>query len=662
MRAFLQGMCLVVILAALNAWIETRHSVHFLGGIQMPFGAVFILLFLLIGITFPFRFLCRRVPTLQHVFPPFSRVELLTVYTMAVFAALISTPGADNFFLTIGPALFYYSTAENRWADLFYQHLPSHFAPGWDGVKYQRQVIEPFFTGGISPSDIPWHAWTAMLTAWSILVLLIYSALFFSALLLRRQWIENEALAFPLSQLPLHMVETGDPPSHGGFWSDKRMWGGFTLAAALHLLRGLNNYYPDWPLVSCFQGNAYRITFTERPWDAAGSIGIEFFLGGIGIAYLLTREVSFSFWFFFLFFKLQLVFATTIGYPAESLPQDGYFGRPAFMTWQSAGGWLTIGLLLLWTARLHLLDMARETLFPSREYSKFLNEPFTPRTVLIGLLCSCAGILAWSWYSGISLLPIWLFFTIYALVALVVARLVIEGGLIYPQATFSALEVMSRGFPGSAALGASDLTRLSFLQANMMTDLHANLLPGFLHTLKIAHELKLDRPNTRRLLFATVCAILLAFLVSVFTHIATIYAQGGLASDRWFLHNGPHRIFKGTESLLREQPSIDGTNLFWMGVGSTAVWLMMLARSRYLWFPLHPLGYIMGYSGPLIKLWPSFFVGWLVKVLIMRFGDRGSLHMVRTFMLGLILGNAAAMVAWMIFGFFSGSQIPYWPA
>ena len=34
----------------------------------------------------------------------------------------------------------------------------------------------------------------------------------------------------------------------------------------------------------------------------------------------------------------------------------------------------------------------------------------------------------------------------------------------------------------------------------------------------------------------------------------------------------------------------------------------------------------------------------------------------RPFMLGLILGNAVAMMLWVIVGFFLGSQIAYWPA
>ncbi|RYG53540.1 hypothetical protein EON80_32610, partial [bacterium] len=212
-RALSLGGLLAAGLAGLNAWIETVADVHFLAGIQMPFGAIFALLILVLFVNGPLRLLRNKVAFIGKVFPPFSSVELITVYVMLLFAALISTAGSDNFFLTTGAALFYFSSRENRWAELFYNHVPRHFAPGWDGVTYQREVIEPMYSGGLNYTEIPWHAWTVMLLGWGIFLLMVYSSLFWTSLLLRRQWIESEALSFPLVQLPLQMVETGPSSS-----------------------------------------------------------------------------------------------------------------------------------------------------------------------------------------------------------------------------------------------------------------------------------------------------------------------------------------------------------------------------------------------------------------------------------------------------------------
>lgn len=669
-RCFVLGLGLAALLAGLNAWLETKINSHFLGGVQMPVGAIFGLLVLVLVVNGPLKAVSRSSRVAVR---PFSNVELLTIYVMLLFAALMSTAGADNFFLTTGPALFYFSSRENRWAELFYQYVPKHFAPGWDGHTYQRQVVDSFYNGGIGAAQIPWHAWTLMLVAWSIFLLLVYATLFFISLLFRRQWIENEALAFPLIQLPLQMVDVSNGPIAGtGFWTNRTMWIGAGLAGFFHLLRGLNNYYPDWPAISSFQGNAYLIRFTELPWKTMGIIDVQFFFGAIGIAFLLTRELSFSFWFFFLTFKMQLVMATILGYPAGSLPKDTYLGRPTFITFQSFGGWAMMAALLLWTARGHLQAMWRAAANPddaglrtgslNSKLSLQDSEPFSARFVMVGLAASFLGVLAWCWFSGINPLAALAFFALYAAVSLVLARLVVEGGFLFPQMTFAPIEALTGSLLSTNAIGAASLTRLSFIQPMLCADMRANLLPAFLHTLKVSHELKLERRDTRRLLVAALSAVVLSLAVSTVVTLSCIYSAGGLAGYTWFTQDGPKDVFKGTANMLSAQPAIQPTNWWWMATGAAAVWLMTMARARFLWFPFHPLAFIISSGYPITQLWPSFFAGWLVKTLLLRFGGNDSVTAVRPFMIGLILGNAIAMMLWLFFGFVKGTQMGYWPA
>lgn len=664
-RAFALGLALAAGLAALNAWIETVADVHFLAGVQMPFGAIFALLILVLCVNGPLRFLQAKVPLFERVFPPLTSVELITVYVMLLFAALVSTAGSDNFFLTSGASLFYFSTRENRWGELFYRFVPQHFAPGWDGQTYQREVIEPLYTGGLSFSQVPWHAWSAMLLGWGIFLLLVYSALFWTSLLLRRQWIENEALSFPLVQLPLQMVESerGQAPPAREFWSNGTLWAGVALASAFHLGRGLNNYFPDWPVVPSFQGNVFSVQFTEAPWNGVGTINTGFFFGAIGVAYLLTREISFSFWFFYLLFKLQLVGATLAGYPAASLPTDSYRGNPTFLAWQSIGGWMMTGALLLWSARGHLANFGRAAFqAPQQRAAWSQEEPFSPRTTLIGWTLSVVGLGAWCWFSGINALAALAFLALYGVTSLVLARVVVEGGFLFPQITYGPLEVITGSMMGAASIGAASLTRLSFLQPVMFSDMRTNLLPGFLHTLKMAHELKLTPRDIRRLMLAAALSILVAWSVATLTTITTLYRVGGLTGYKWFTQDAPQNVFRSAATMLNKQPGVELAHGGWLGVGAAIVWSLTFARARFLWFPLHPLAFLMAGSFPISKLWGSFFIGWAVKSLILRFGGQDTALRFRPFMLGLILGNAAAMVLWMIAGFFLGSQIQYWPA
>ena len=661
-RAFALGLVLSGGLAALNAWIENVSNVHFLGGVQMPFGAIVSLAVLVLMVNGPLKWLRRALPLLSRAAPPLSSVELLTIYTMMVFAALISTPGNENSALTIGPALFYFSTRENGWANLFYSHIPRNFAPGWDGTTFQKQVIEPFYVGGLSAGQIPWHAWSAMLIAWGVFTLLLYGALFFGSLVLRRQWIENEALAFPLVQLPLQMVEGGageNAPPTGDFWLNRAMWMGAGIAFGFHLLRGLNNYFPDWPAIPSFQGNTFKLDLTEVPWNSAGTTGAEYFFGAIGIAFLLTRELSFSFWFFFFVFKLQLVAATMLGFPAASLPKDTYLGRPTFITNQSVGGWGMMAALLLWSARGHLQTLWREVLAPPKNGS---GEPFSARFTFAGLVLSVGGLGLWCWFAGLNFGAALAFFGLYALTSLVLARLVVEGGFLFPQATFAPLEVLTGSVMGAPAMGAATLTKLSFIQPGLFSDMRANLLPAYLHALKIAFDLRLSPRQTRRLMLCGLAAVVVSLGISTFATIVTLYSNGGLSTYSWFSQGAAQSALKGTATMISGQPGVSASNWGWMATGAALVWAMAFARARFVWFPLHPLAFIVSSGFPIGKLWLSFFIGWLTKSLLLKFGGQDSVQSVRPFMIGLILGNAAAMVLWMIYGFFAGTQIPYWPA
>jgi hypothetical protein len=100
----------------------------------------------------------------------------------------------------------------------------------------------------------------------------------------------------------------------------------------------------------------------------------------------------------------------------------------------------------------------------------------------------------------------------------------------------------------------------------------------------------------------------------------------------------------------------------WIVIGAALVFAMMAARSRFLWFPFNPLGYLVAAAFPITNLWFSFFLGWAIKSLIMKYGGSDTYSKVRPFMIGLILGNAMAMMLWMIIGFYTGTQITYWPA
>ncbi len=659
-RAVALGLVLSVLGAALNAWMVTIANVGSIGGVQLPLGAVFALAVLILGINWPLHALNQRG---FRLVAPLSRAEMATIYTMLLAATILSTSGTLDFFVTLGPGLFYFSTRENGWADTFYRFLPRHYAPGWDGHVFQREVIDAFYVGGLSRSQIPWHAWTLMLLSWGVLLGLVTGAFFFLSLLLRRQWIENESLTFPLLELPLQMVDSSDErPTHSAFWTNRALWMGVVLAFGVHFLRGMNHYFPDWPIVPGFHGPGVDVEFTEMPFLVLGKMGINILLGAVGVAYLLSREVSFSMWFCFFLVKAQLVLAQMSGYPPSNLPKDLYLGRPTFITHQSIGGWAMMAAMLLWTARGHVGNMARAALRPRSASALLSNEPFAPRVVMGGLALCALGTLGWCVYAGINPLLALLFFALYGAMSVVLARLVLEAGMIFPQFTFSSFDVLTGLAPGAGAMGGANLTRLSFLQTSLFGDARSNSLPVFLTALKLAHAQGLDGRNTRRLMGAALLAALTAMAVCVLVDICALYSHGALASYSWFTKDGPQSTFSGVASLLRGDSAPNAGNWAWFAVGAFVVWAMLFLRTRFLWFPLHPLGYIVASGYAIGPLYTSFFIGWLLKVVMVKYGGHDRAQALKPFMIGLILGNACAMMLWIAIGTFAGSYIQYFPA
>jgi hypothetical protein len=65
-------------------------------------------------------------------------------------------------------------------------------------------------------------------------------------------------------------------------------------------------------------------------------------------------------------------------------------------------------------------------------------------------------------------------------------------------------------------------------------------------------------------------------------------------------------------------------------------------RSRFLWWPFHPVGYLVAGSFGLFRLWLPIFLSWLVKVLILRYGGLRGYRRVLPFFIGLVLGEFSA--------------------
>jgi hypothetical protein len=204
---------------------------------------------------------------------------------------------------------------------------------------------------------------------------------------------------------------------------------------------------------------------------------------------------------------------------------------------------------------------------------------------------------------------------------------------------------------GSRALGARNLTVLSFYQRVFAFDLRAFLMPSVMNAFKIGEQGPL---KGRHVVLSSALGIVVAIAVSYWAFLHTAYTAGGLKLQAWFLLHSPQQPFTRLTNYLQSPAPPNVSSIAFVAVGIAVTYALYWLRSRFIWWPLHPVGYAMGPSWPMIQLWFSTLAGWLLKTVIMRYGGFKGLLRVRPFFLGLVLGEFAAAGLWIVVAIFTG--------
>ena len=169
--------------------------------------------------------------------------ELATVYIMMIVAAAIPSWGFVMNLIPFLGGLFYYATPENDWA-----HSIHPCVADWL-VKQDRTAIWKLFEGAARGEPVPWILWLKPLQAWFFFIISIYFATLCVLVMLRKQWMENERLLFPLATLPLELGR-----QESGVWLPPLLrnyltWVGFAVPFVVYAINGLHSYFNFFPFI-----------------------------------------------------------------------------------------------------------------------------------------------------------------------------------------------------------------------------------------------------------------------------------------------------------------------------------------------------------------------------------------------------------------------------
>jgi hypothetical protein len=124
---------------------------------------------------------------------------------------------------------------------------------------------------------------------------------------------------------------------------------------------------------------------------------------------------------------------------------------------------------------------------------------------------------------------------------------------------------------------------------------------------------------------------------------------------RLFMGRLPWQALAGqlrTNSPLPDTPGLQAT-----GFGSLLTLGLAWLRSRFPWWPFHPVGFALGFSFEMDLLWCQFLVGWLCKVITLRYGGTRSYRAALPFFIGLVLGDYVIASLWTILGSVTGTTM-----
>ena len=615
--------------------VDFKMSNTFLGAMHMPAGAIAVLLTLVLVVNPLLRLLSQRAA--------FGRGEILTVYITCLFSTIVPGRGSENFFVPNILSSFYYATRENKWLDFLTPYLKPWMTPALNAKGiYDPSVPQGWYNG----DPVSWAQWTTPLLAWSALILTIHLMHACLGVMLRAQWAQREALAFPLLRLPLELTaEDGD--GRNSFFKNPLVWVGFGVAVWIETMNGLNLYFPDVPAVPLSLNTGQF--FTEAPWNQLGPIQMQIFPAIVGISFLLTSEISFSLWFFHLFSKSQYVLAYLVGYPAAALDAPFWLRGWAkgFVGYQQVGAILAYVALLLWTGREHWKWIARRAFGKEKATEDERGEALSYPVAFWGFFLAVSFVLAWTIQAGVRWEVALLLWSFYLAISLALTRLVAEAGLLFVQTGWMPIGPLAFlvGAGPDKLIDVASSAPAAMISSSVMLDMRGFTLPAFLQSFKLAHDQKIaPRP-----LFALVFAcILVSFALGLFSVVSLGHNVGGLRLANWWATAAGSQPALHAVGFAKGLETNFAANWFWVGVGGAATIGMMAARARLAWFPLHPIGLIMMVPFAMHAMWLSIFLGWLAKVLITKFGGSDSYRKVIPLFLGLALGDIVMIVFWIL--------------
>lgn len=652
LRALILGFLLSLTVCALTPFNNVYRGATPLGGGHFPLAPFYILVWLTL-----------IVGLIKAIFKRWNLLtgrELIVTWILMVIGSGIAYTGlARTFFINL-TAPFHFATVGNRWAEVLQPLLPESLFP------QSPEAVSSFYDGLIGGRqmgwwdiipEIPWAAWMQPLAVWGVFILVCYFVMLCMINLLSRQAMENERMNFPLLRVPQLMEEAMDNNALGQFFTNRFLLAGMAVPIILHTLNGLNFYFPGVPNIpTLILAGPY---FPKHGlFSGFYKLKIYIYPAFIGFAFLTSKQISLSFWVFFIIGGLLFGLLSVMGYNIPAAALGVTFG-PTIASpeeTQMVGAYLIFFLFLFWLARYHLLGVLKEAFsFGHSDPAKV--EWLSVRFSFWGFFFGSVFIIGWCHFFGMPVITALIVVCAYFFVMLVAARVICQGGIAYFTLTAAPIDGLLFIF-GPKFFTHVGLLLAAVMQKVLFVDLRESLMPSLLHAGRVTH-----RMDPRKLIISCIMlTIFMAVVVSFVAMLTLCYKFGVRELQLDWATRTTVNVYENVQTLI-ETPVRSGQWVFVFSLIGAAVMLVLVTcYHRFYWWPIHPIGYLTTYSSAMRILWFSFFLGWLCNVLCMRYGGVMLFKKLRFFFIGLIIGDMFMGGTWAIIGLFTYASYPVLPS
>ncbi|MBM3216218.1 hypothetical protein FJZ36_15035 [Candidatus Poribacteria bacterium] len=583
------------------------------------FANVVTILFALVLANDGFRALAPRYALQQR--------ELLTLYAMLVTSTALNGTDMIKCLISLCANGTWDATPENDWANLFTRHFPPALTVG------DKTVLRGYYEGDSSLYTPGYIAvWAPRALGWSVYVVLLIFTMLCVNSLIRRQWMVHERLTYPIAQLPCEVTRTDEPIP---LLRNPLLWAGFGVAALVSAINQVHVWIPTVPRVPVQPFNLDRF-FTGKPWNAVEYLYSTLYPFAVGMGYLMPLDLIVSTWVFHLVWQLERVFGSAMGF--RGLPQFPYWGA------QVSGGWMALLLVSIWTGRRYFRRVLGEAI-RARRMPEDDEEPMSYRFALYGSLVGVLGLTAFGRYLGMSFWVLIPFFLLYLAMSTAITRIRAELGppaCTLPDATPDSILIK---LLGTRRLGNSNVIGFGLLSWTLSYSMRENPMPGQLEAYRFADRAGL---HPRGLPVAILLAAALGSVAGFWAYLHDAYELG--------IDSYPERSWAASTALnllenrLQSPTEWKPPEAVFMAAGFLLTLALSAVRVRYLWWPLHPVGYVISGGWEVGRMFFPLILASGAKWFALRFTGVTGYRRSIPFFFGLILGDFVVGCLWATLG------------